>query len=150
VNSTVEKAWARLWRWYEENLPVNVYRFLGGATLDEIRAFEDKIDVVLAEEVRESFLLCNGSEGCGLSFFGNINPLSEMLSIWNAWQGYIRQGPDWPPFPETLPPGIKRAWSRARIPISDNMDGNYVVGDMDPTETGIAGQVFSLIAQKDQ
>lgn len=142
MRDSITKTWNQLKRWFERNLPAQVATFEKGATVDQIRKTEKHLGVEFPKQIRDFYLNCNGLHGCGLSYFGQICSLQEMVFICKRWREYVRQGSDWPSWPENLEPSFKKVWNRFRIPLSDNIDGNYVFADLDPTEHGVVGQIF--------
>lgn len=141
----IESAWARLKKWYTENVPAKVFSFERGASAAEIANAGAHLGVTLPKEVADSYLICNGLHGCGLSYFGYFNSLKEMVSIWDRWCSFDKEALEWP-HPWLEPDaGIKKIyWNRLRIPLTDNQDNNHVFLDLDPADGGVVGQVIFL------
>ena len=59
---SIAEAWTRIVAWHETNTPDDRFKLHGGASPEEIEEFERTIDVLLPDDVRESFLLHNGSD----------------------------------------------------------------------------------------
>src|SRR5262245_62010643 len=142
MNAPIIETWSKIRRWYERNLPAHHFTFEKGASVKEIRTTEKCLRIHFPAQIRDFYLSCNGLHGCGLSYFGQVCSLEEMVTIRERWNEYVSQGSDWPPWPDKPDQGLKRIWNQFRIPLADNIDGNYVFADLDPTEHGTVGQVF--------
>jgi cell wall assembly regulator SMI1 len=123
----------------------------GGATIEEVQSFEQAIGQHLPEEVRQSYLVHNGSA----SFFGMVLlSLENSLHEWRTWQSLNTHDPgsiDYlesvfqkksTSFPqETICLGyINPGW----IPLCSDSGGNHFGIDLNPARIGEAGQVINF------
>ena len=99
----------------------------------------------LPADVRESYLLHNGTGGAFLLYFGELMTLDDIEKMWRRygeWQEADEYGigDDW----KTSAKGPIKPfwWSPARIPMTDNGGGDPVFLDLDPAKGGRAGQLL--------
>jgi cell wall assembly regulator SMI1 len=139
---TVRQAWSRIRKWYRKNafdIP-----FGEKATRSEIRALESEIHLALPDDLKESYLLYNGSCERGIFPYGyHLLSLTGIMAEWKIWQELVQSGT----FNEMSgsPVGpIKSIWWNVKwIPFTAN-SGNHDCVDMDPAESGSVGQVIEF------
>lgn len=119
-----------------------------GASKRRLDAFERALGLYLPADVRESFLLHNGTAGTWLLYHGEVMPLDGAAAMWRRygeWQnenGY-GLGEDWQTRAIIGP--IKPIWwNPLRIPFTDGGGGNPVMIDLDPGKGGTRGQVIKF------
>lgn len=142
----VKSSWNRLDSWLNQHTPQGRYRLKSGASLAHLQLTEATVGAQFPEDLRESFLLHDGSEGTWVLIVGSFLSLDELANRWKSWHeglknGYF-EGPDFVSNPEQ---GIKSNWFNNKwIPVSDNQNGDYTYVDLDPAEDGQVGQVIGF------
>jgi cell wall assembly regulator SMI1 len=141
---SVRESWKRIADWYDGSPRRGLIILEAGATEGQLEALERAIGSRLPDDVRESYLLHNGTSD--LLGVGEVMPLNRVEAMWQmyaAWQhenGY-GLGPDWDP--RDIEGPIKPIWwSALRIPVTHNGGGDSVMIDLDPAEGGTGGQVI--------
>jgi cell wall assembly regulator SMI1 len=138
---TISETWARIKKWYGENVPPGLVVYNQGATTEELAKLEKAIGRGLPDDLREFYGLNNGASGCALLCYGSFLSLqqvsqlrSELLEQFAGIAGDFTLHP--------LDHGIKPVfWSDLRIPITDNLTGDHVLIDLDPGQGGSVGQI---------
>ncbi len=151
--STVAESWARINGWLRANgLPA---RFSPPPGLPEatIRAAEDALGLELPDDVRESYLLHDGSRrGSYLVLFerGYLLPLAadqEGESVVEEWKSMCNiaeqlAGQYGDVAGEVADPIRKTFWSPRWIPLTCDWESHAVCIDLDPAPGGRTGQVI--------
>jgi cell wall assembly regulator SMI1 len=142
----MNELWERIIAWFAANAPPEpeFFSLAPGADEWEIRSTETTLRVAFPDDVRESYLLHNGSNRTGVFECGrNLFSLDAIMRGWQI-KGSISPrklerlgGP-----PQLVGPIKKIYWSPLWIPISDTGSGDYMCIDMDPAQGGRVGQVI--------
>jgi cell wall assembly regulator SMI1 len=143
--TSIEKAWDRIIQWYASNVPSKQLRLATGATESQIRKLETHIGLQLPKDVRESYLLHNGSDESSIFEYSYyLLSVEEIAQTWTDWKQLVNAGA----FAKMVgtPEGpIKNAWWNLKwIPITHNGGGDHDCVDMDPDKGGKAGQVIEF------
>lgn len=162
----VATSWARLERWCAQNAPILLSRLRPGATKTTIRNLEAAAKVSLPDDVRESYLIHNGSEpytgsnaycpgilfGCpldsiervfkGLKFARKLH--SELMKQDEEHSSGLADRAT--SFPEGA---IKLSYTNPSwVSLSDSEPNNIGI-DLDPGINGILGQVINFGRDED-
>jgi cell wall assembly regulator SMI1 len=141
---SVRESWKRIADWYDGSPRRGLIILSAGASEGQLKALEQAIGNHLPEDLRESYLLHNGTSD--LLGFGEVMPLNRVEAMWRMYADWQREngyglGPDWEP--RDIEGPIKPIWwSPLRIPVTDNGGGDPVMIDLDPGEGGTRGQVI--------
>ncbi|KAK7049325.1 Meiotic Sister-Chromatid recombination aldehyde dehydrogenase [Paramarasmius palmivorus] len=153
---SLEHTWNRLKLWLSREYPELGDTLNYGILPQDLAQIEMQFGFALPAVIRESYLQVDGQEaessaGCseGLFFGLTLLPLEEVLDEWRFWREVdedpmtgantqLRQSM------QSIPPGwIRREYSqRGWIPLIADKAGNYVGVDLNPGESGAAGQVI--------
>ena len=145
---SIRESWKRIVDWHKRSVPKGKFRLAKAARKGQLTAFEAELGILLPADVRESYLLHDGTAGTWLLYFGEVMSLDGIKAMWQrygSWQaenGY-GLGADWQP--DDIEGPIKPIWwSPLRIPITDNGGGDPVMIDLDPGKGGERGQIISF------
>ncbi len=141
---SLKQDWQRIAKWYSDNTPSGL-PLATGASTERIDAFEKVLGQPLPKDVRDSYLIHNGTGGRFLLYFGELMTLDDIERMWRRygeWQKNDKYGigDDW----KTSAKGpIKPLWWNAsRVPLTDNGGGDPVFLDLDPAKGGQIGQLL--------
>jgi cell wall assembly regulator SMI1 len=141
---SLERDWQRIAKWYKDNTSSGM-SLAKGATTKRIATLEKALGHALPTDVRESYLLHNGTGGQFLLHFGELMTLDAIEKMWRRYGEWQQKnnygiGDDW----ETHAKGPIKPywWSPARIPLTDNGGGDHVFLDLDPGKGGQLGQLI--------
>ena len=150
---SVKQSWRRIRKWYEANIPDEFLEEFKNtappATIDEISDCESILGVKLPDSVRDSYLIYNGDGDLWTFSFAPLIPLERIANIWERRKAILESG-GWV---ENVVTKCHRAirkkyWDVKWIPIADNMSGSCFCVDLNPTKSGISGQVFRFIRER--
>jgi cell wall assembly regulator SMI1 len=134
--------WERIETWLKAQAPEILKDLRPGATEVELRRTENSLGILLPNAVKDSYLIHNGAEGCGLFSCEDFLSLNEMVSKWKVlkdiWDtGFFNKF-------QGDPTGPVRAdwWNPKWIPWLSDASGNHLCFDLDPTEGGTTGQII--------
>ena len=137
----------RIAAWHDRNVEQDYFFLAQGASESEFDALERTIGRRLPEDLRQSYLLHNGTGW--IPEIGEIMPIGGVESIESTWRQYSSWqleegwglGDDYKT--EYIKGPIKPVWwNPLRIPVTTNGGGDPVMIDLDPAEGGIHGQVI--------
>jgi cell wall assembly regulator SMI1 len=143
---SVRASWKRITDWHDGNARRGRFPLARGAPPEQVDALERTIGARLPDDVRESYLLHNGTGW--LLTYGEVMPVEGVEAMWRRYDQWQREngyglGADWQP--DQLSGPIKSIWwNRLRIPVTDNGGGDPVMIDLDPAEGGTRGQVIKF------
>jgi cell wall assembly regulator SMI1 len=126
-------------------VPSAQIKFNPGVPKNEIEEFEKLINKKLPNDFKKFYSLANGNAGESIKLFNGLNLISieEITQSWNSNRELLNSGA----FKNTkadTDKAIKSDWWNVNwIPITDNMSGDHLVIDLDPTEDGTYGQIFN-------
>lgn len=149
---SVKQSWRRIRKWYEANLPDEFLEEFKNtappATIDEISDCESILGIKLPDSVRESYLIYNGDGVLWTFSFAQLSPLKRIATIWEERKAALESG-EWADNDVTKCHRAirKKYWDVKWIPIADNMSGVFFCVDLNPTKSGIPGQVFRFIRE---
>lgn len=145
---SIRESWKRIVDWHKRSVPEGKFRLAKAVRKGQFAAFEAELGILLPADVRESYLLHDGTAGTWLLYFGEVMSLDGIKAMWRRygdWQaenGY-GLGADWQP--DDIEGPIKPIWwSPLRIPITDNGGGDPVMIDLDPNKGGERGQIIKF------
>jgi cell wall assembly regulator SMI1 len=138
--------WNRIIAWFAANIPAEHFTFSDGASEEEISAAEARMRVHLPDDVRESYLLHNGTDNRPLFECYSLASLAEIIVDWRLSETVLEQEelglyPSYPPPRDPQGPVKRVMWNLGWIPIMD-ADGDHVMIDLDPAPGGKIGQVI--------
>jgi cell wall assembly regulator SMI1 len=145
---SLDNNWKRIALWHKRNARRGKFQLARGASMRRLDALEKALGIYLPADVRESYLLHNGTAGTWLLYHGEVMPLGGVEAAWQRygeWQqdnGY-GFGEDWKTGAINGP--IKPVWwNPLRIPVTDNGGGDPIMLDLDPGKGGTRGQVIKF------
>lgn len=121
-----------------------------GASLDAVRRVETEVGVALPEDMRESYVLHNGSNGLWICEQGFLMPLMATgegllgsYGVLDLWRAMSEVGEEMSR-ERSSPSGPIRDdyWNRLWIPVTENECGDFVCVDLAPRTGGQHGQVI--------
>jgi cell wall assembly regulator SMI1 len=141
---SLENVWQRIASWYKDNTPSGL-PLAKGASEKQVARLEKTLEQTLPADIRESYLLHNGTGGAFLLYFGELMTLDGIERIWQRYGEWQRTnsygiGDDWTTRAEG--PIKPYWWGPARIPLTDNGGGDPVFLDLDPAKGGRRGQLI--------
>ena len=150
---SVKQSWRRIRKWYEANIPDEFLERFNNtappATIDEISECESILGVKLPDSVRDSYLIYNGDGDLWTFSFAQLNPLKRIATIWERRKALLESGDFADNYIIKCHRAIrKKYWDVKWIPIADNMSGSCFCVDLNPTKSGISGQVFRFIRER--
>ena len=115
---------------------------LTDAKLDEI---EQKTGLMLPNEFKELYKLCNGQDYGGNCLFDYflLNSFDDIINTWETFKSSEEEfeSDGIKSEPET---GIKNKWCNSKwLPFANTADGHSICIDYDPDKTGTVGQVIT-------
>jgi len=147
---SIHTLWQRLESWAEKHAPEMLDELQGPATQVEIDELEKRLQLSLPEDFKQSLLIHNGEDDGWPSrvFFENgaYLPVPAIYNDWKMLQEAVQADAiDRSEYDSEVNPKIKPVmFSKGWIPIM-NMNGDvFHAIDMDPGETGVAGQIIQV------
>ncbi|KAF9265725.1 hypothetical protein L218DRAFT_859319 [Marasmius fiardii PR-910] len=152
----LQTTWDRIRLWLSREYPELGDTLNYGILPQDLTQIELQFGFPLPSVVRESYLIVDGQEaessaGCaeGLFFGLTLLPLEEVLDEWRFWRE-VDEDPSTGANPhlrqhmQSIPPGwIRKDYSqKGWIPLIADKAGNYIGVDINPDESGVAGQVI--------
>jgi cell wall assembly regulator SMI1 len=148
----MQASWARIRRWFSENAPAYEARMAEakGASPEDIRALEAKLDASLPADFR-AYLLLFGERDPGRSGrvkFYEYTSLSvaEIASHWEDLEKLRNEGAFADVTPHELDEDDSEVkwtwWHRGWIPFAQDGGGNLFCVDVDPGARGNRGQII--------
>jgi cell wall assembly regulator SMI1 len=143
---SLREVWKRIAAWHKENAPPKRFTLAKAASRRQFDAFERSLGLHLPDDIRESYLLHNGTGW--LLYFGEVMPLGAVEAMWRRYGEWQREngfglGADWQP--RDIKGPIKPIWwSPLRVPLTDNGGGDPVMLDLDPGKGGPRGQIIKF------
>lgn len=155
---TIAESWNAISSWAESQ-KTGCLELPSGMDEADISQAEDSIGISLPDDVRESYLLHNGSGDLPISSHGRLMPLSPPKGLSRRAQHRLRDVVgthgrmcdmlqegcfDDPGFAGTPSGPICTDWWNVKwLPITWNDTGDFVCIDFAPPEGGAIGQVFA-------
>lgn len=148
--STVNSSWSRIRAAIESAIPGVSAVLRPGVSATQLGSFEKMIGQRLPNDVRESYLLCDGTTAeleqrllCGPFYGFDMLPLAELIDSWKMWAGLVEgkghdahmKGVDW-----IRPVYASSGW----LPIIADAAGSHIGVDLSPTDKGLTGQVINF------
>ncbi|MFK7601603.1 SMI1/KNR4 family protein [Deinococcus sp. SM5_A1] len=158
---SVNQSWQMIHDTLDEFAPQRLKNLRGPANESAIGKLEEKIEVVLPDDLRESLLVHNGEEWQGQGILSrawellgtedivyhhvllNHSHFSEEAQVWYLEFGTTNDL-DWDD-PQLFARVKKTLYDPAWIPIAHSGGGNYLFLDLAPELKGKQGQVLSWI-----
>lgn len=148
--------WHRFEKWLEQNIPDAIQTLNPGASLEEIEAIQNILNVKLPDDYIASCMIHNGQnqESPSLTCSGTLLSLgiisdssfTTVRAEWTILKGVYDE--DWINESEgyRLDNLVKNFWWIPKwIPITSNGGGDGSCLDLDPGENGTQGQVIEFI-----
>jgi cell wall assembly regulator SMI1 len=143
---TIANSWKRIDAWLKANAPR--WKVLKkGATEEQLAKVEAKLGFALPRELRESYLIHDGSDDAG--FFPTrevgyyLMPLAELEADWNMMKELLEAG-DLEDGKAKGDPGVRGEWWNVGwIPFASDGGGDYWCIDLAPAKGGKKGQVIA-------
>src|SRR5437763_501607 len=97
---SLRESWKRIADWHKGNTRRGKFRLAKGTSKRRLDDFEKSIGLYLPEDVRESYLLHNGTSW--LLYFGEVMPIEGIEAMWLRYGEWQREndyglGADWQP-----------------------------------------------------
>jgi cell wall assembly regulator SMI1 len=141
---SISHDWTRVTNWYEGHVADFDPKLATGATAGDIRDAEEALGVELPADVRESYLIHNGSQNALFPSGYYLLSLEEVIDEWTVWCDLLEKGEVPSSSPETQG-AVKRVWWSTRwIPFSHSGGGDHQCIDLDPPTGGTWGQVIDF------
>lgn len=115
-----------------------------GATETELKAAEEKMNIMLPEDFKKFYRGFNGQNEYADALFDTffLCSLKQLLYFWDAFKFNEE---DFLQIPAEAEPGIKNVWGCALwVPFAATADGHCLCLDFEPAEGGNAGQVITF------
>lgn len=159
ISTAVDKAWQQIEKWFisqlgkVQTLPDKGERVLAPpASLAEVKEVEETLGVEFPVDLRESYLLHNGSCDVWILEKGMLLSLEEIVRDWSLYHEFGNPKseeflPGWTYLSDTdkkrVPDEVRKVhWNERWIPVAENGGGDHICVDTDPDERGTIGQVF--------
>jgi len=133
----------RIIAWFAANVPRGHFKLRAGASEVQLSAAEQGMQLRLPDDVRESYLLHDGTEEDG-AFFESypLLPLDRMVLLWRRAMGFEgSEFPEWKDYVKPQGPIKKVMWNVRWVPIME-AEGDDILIDLDPAPGGSIGQVI--------
>jgi cell wall assembly regulator SMI1 len=146
----VRQTWARIEAVLRVTAPDRLAALATGATPEAIQTAETSLGVALPPDVRESYVVHNGSGEIDIlpsELYGLIavplHSLDEMVREWQMWQEWGRDGNS---HPHTSPEGPVKAdrYNPRWLPLTWDGGAVNLCIDLDPAPGGVPGQLIYL------
>jgi cell wall assembly regulator SMI1 len=139
--AAINTVWGKIERWYNEEAPIAYQRLKKGASEEEIKELEEKMELVLPEDFVASLLIHNGGGGFHDYEYLSIDQIYKFWSMMNelkeegAFASYEIK--------ETNRGIIKDTWWHSHwIPFALDSGGNSICIDLSPEKKGTYGQII--------
>jgi cell wall assembly regulator SMI1 len=147
----MQEIWARIESWIRRNAPQVLDVLHPGASDVQIAELEEVLSIEFPEDFKASYRLHNGQSTYG---YGLINGC-ELLSLerirdeWQVWKTLLESGTfqteDGQDQGCEPAPGVCNVWWHPKwIPFTYDGGGNHDCLDLNPTESGTAGQIITM------
>jgi cell wall assembly regulator SMI1 len=138
--------WSRVTTWFANNTPPGRYKFASGASASEVKQAEAALKLKFPKEVRDSYLIHNGSLDTAVLIRWSLMSLSELVQTWQAWSHGLESGAfDDPGFASKPKGPIRPDWFNPKwMPVAENENGDYVYVDLAPAKGGTVGQLIDF------
>ena len=136
--------WNRIIAWFTANIPAGQFSFSEGASEEELSTAEARMRVRLPDDVRESYLLHNGTDNGPFFECYSLASLGEIIADWTLAESVLEQvelGLDENARTNPIGPIKDITWNLLWIPIME-ANGDHVMIDLDPAPGGKIGQVI--------
>lgn len=136
----ITSVWKRIESWLEANAPALLEQLRPGVDQEEFERIQKKFPFDLPEDIKTSYMLCNGSSNPSFLAGHDFLALKRMYSEWQG-MNELGFGDDLPNVGQARGP-VKPLWWHDRwVPFGANIDGDLLCVDMDPEPGGKSGQV---------
>jgi cell wall assembly regulator SMI1 len=138
----MNETWNGIERWLSVNAPRKVLP--AGASEADLRALENGLQSRFPDELRESYLIHNGSANHSIFLNYYLMSVDQILQITLMNRAALQEGvyDRWPIHPSKLIKPVR--WSSGWITILDDGTGNHVCLDLDPAANGTYGQIITV------
>jgi cell wall assembly regulator SMI1 len=113
-----------------------------GASEAEIAWAESEMKCKLPDDFKQSHLIHDGAEGCGLLNYWDFLSLNEIVTRWKSLKQCLDRGFFDVAEGEPSCPILSDWWNRKWIPITAAGNGDYHCMDLAPADAGQVGQVL--------
>lgn len=115
-----------------------------GANAEQIEQLESMLGVAMPEDVKQSYLIHDGSGGKWFLPAGELLSLRGIAENWYAWHDLIENGELDDSVAEPEGPIQPDWWNLKWFPVTHSGSGDHDCIDTDPAEGGISGQVIGF------
>lgn len=132
--------------WLQSNYEEGFRDLNPPATDREIEELESALDVSLPEDFIDLLKVHDGQNGNAGWLLDGQEFLSShrIIDEWKLWEGAL-DGGDFEGSSSEPQDGIKDNWWNKRwVPFTDNGSGDHCCLDLDPAESGTAGQIITM------
>jgi len=139
----VSNLWRRIGAWYRLNVPEDYYEMNAPASMDDIKSAEAEMNLVLPQDVVETYLIHNGSAMSIFPYSMKLSTLAEMIQdrrVWMESESVNHQSLKYLDAIEFIQRDY--FWHPRWIPIVTNENGDHELLDFAPAEGGEVGQVL--------
>jgi cell wall assembly regulator SMI1/predicted DNA-binding WGR domain protein len=142
--ASVEASWKRIDKWLTQNAPSLMAKMGKGATPESIDRAEATLGVELADAVRASYAIHDGSGGVSLFPSGEYLSLDGMLGQYKIWKELVEEGTFDDEESEPEGPIQKVHYHLKWIPLTHDGGGDHTLIDLAPSEGGKVGQLIDF------
>lgn len=154
------ESWSNYKKIIEFKMPVLAESLCSGASDEEIREAEEKMNVTFPEQLRALYRENNGDDYmqiCGMIMGFHFYSLRNMMSEWQIWkqiydEDYINNRETYDMRAESSPEKcIKKQYiNPGWIPLCGDDCGNHIGIDLDPDVNGKTGQIINFGRDEDR
>ncbi|MCA8992009.1 MAG: SMI1/KNR4 family protein [Planctomycetaceae bacterium] len=131
--------------WYKANVPSREIQLSPGVDESAIEHFETILGTELPEDVRETYLLYDGTANTGILPYGyDVSRLQQVEKDWSRWCAWAESGSFDQMKPHPVGPVKPNWWNAKWVPITSNGSGDHDFIDLDPDVGGRLGQVVEF------
>ena len=145
---SIREVWTQIEDWLTENAPQLLKNLNSPATIEEIEQTEIELGIKFPDEVRDSYLIHNGSENW-LFFGDDFLSLKRLIYVFNRsklWYEDSRYSdPSFLDYEIEVYGNVKKQiWNSKWIPLFSDSNMFLDLLDLDPPQNGIYGQIISI------
>ncbi len=142
--TSVSDSWRRIEAWLAHNSPQVLAALRPPAAQEQIAHLESATGLKLSQDVRQSFLIHDGSSDFGLISGNELLSLQHAAGEWEFWVDFVESGQadGWATEPDA---GVREGWfRRGWLPLTYDGAGDHACLDLDPGEGGQPGQIIEF------
>jgi cell wall assembly regulator SMI1 len=139
----MKETWNRIEKWLQNNASKVLENLSPGTNEDKIREFENLLDIKMAADLKESYLIHNGqiTDRYPLIDDWNLLSLDNAMNEWKLMKNLHERG-DFDT-PACASEGVSSDWWNIKwLPILSNGSGDFYCVDFAPTSEGNIGQII--------